>query len=624
MSDSLYNKLYSLPLLQKAWHLAKSDTRNDFIYDSFRYDDFAFNLEKNLEAISTALREERYHPTPLLYIDVPKSTLSVRPGSVTSIEDRIVLFAITMLIAPKLDKKLPDGVYSCRLKENFDNRSLFKDLEILRFPFLKRKTIYKHIEILEPWYGQWPKYIKEAKYAYEEEGYKYLTVSDVSAYFENINLRILRNNLLKYLPREQKIVNLLYSILKYWTWPTVHGYSVERGIPQGNGVSSFIGNIYLIPLDKEFEDFRKKRDIRYFRYMDDIKVFSKEEKVAREVIFVMNNVLRKLHLNIQGTKTMILYGEEIREELFDDRLDNVNRVIEKIQKKSKFLSKEERLEYLEILKSQYKKVKNKTKIIQGKELKLYIRLITGFSLINSSYMVDNLLKQLPKNPDERLIRKAVFYLKLFPLSTEKISKSLLNFLESSINLFPYQEARIVELLRYLKKISPESIYYARRILGLKSKHWYVKVQAALLLSCINMTQRSLEKLKKLYEKEKNIEVKRALVKCLCQLKREELVRFLRILVYEYDKKLSFLGKMLLSLLHNENNCAEKEINDVFRNFNENLILDEFYKIEVIKNCKKQNIRNLLLKRLKLIRRKVRKEHLKIKIDKIVKMLEIGA
>jgi len=31
-----------------------------------------------------------------------------------------------------------------------------------------------------------------------------------------------------------------------------------------------------------------------------------------------------------------------------------------------------------------------------------------------------------------------------------------------------------------------------------------------------------------------------------------------------------------------------------------------------------------LKRLKLIRRKVRKEHLKIKIDKIVKMLEIGA
>jgi hypothetical protein len=47
----------------------------------------------------------------------------------------------------------------------------------------------------------------------------------------------------------------------------------------------------------------------------------------------MNNVLRKLHLNIQGTKTMILEGDDIRRELIDKRLDAVNAVVEEIQKK---------------------------------------------------------------------------------------------------------------------------------------------------------------------------------------------------------------------------------------------------------------------------------------------------
>lgn len=161
MADSLYRRLYDINLLRKAWHLARSDTRTDFIEDPFKYNDFAFKLKENLHSISIDLKNEQYHPKPLVNIDVPKSTLSVRPGSVISIDDRIVLFAITRLVAPTLDKKLPQTVYSFRLKEKVDNKSLFKDLEILKFPFLKGRTIRKRIDIVEPWYGQWPKFIKK-------------------------------------------------------------------------------------------------------------------------------------------------------------------------------------------------------------------------------------------------------------------------------------------------------------------------------------------------------------------------------------------------------------------------------------------------------------------------------
>ena len=117
MSNRLFSKLLSLDLLKRAWHLARNDAQNDFIYDSYRYNDYAFRLEDNLKGLLLRLESETYRPQPLLRIDVPKSTLTVRPGSVIEIEDRIVLFAILCLIAQILDKKLPETVYSYRLKK---------------------------------------------------------------------------------------------------------------------------------------------------------------------------------------------------------------------------------------------------------------------------------------------------------------------------------------------------------------------------------------------------------------------------------------------------------------------------------------------------------------------------
>lgn len=118
-----------MDLLKRAWHLARNDSRTDFIYDSFRYNDYAFRLEDNLKGLLIKIEAGSYYPQPLLEIDVPKSTLAVRPGTVVEIEDRIVLFAILCLIAPILDKKLPTTVYSYRLREKAHKEGLFKDVE---------------------------------------------------------------------------------------------------------------------------------------------------------------------------------------------------------------------------------------------------------------------------------------------------------------------------------------------------------------------------------------------------------------------------------------------------------------------------------------------------------------
>jgi hypothetical protein len=270
MADKLFGRLCDIRTLMKAWHLARVDAQRTFMLDPFGYNDFAFDLDNNLALIRQSLKNGSYHPSFISRIDVPKDTYSVRPGSLVDINDLIVLYGIVYLIGKKLDSQLPGSVYSYRYKLDLKRKTLFKDEELIKYKFLKSKTIRIKIDIFEPWYEKWPLFIEKSMRAYEEEGYNYLSVSDIAAYFENISLDILRELLLKYFPLDQKIINLLLSILEHWTWPTRHLRIIRRGIPQGNSGSSFLGNIYLLPLDEALQNFSKKFKVKIFRYMDDV------------------------------------------------------------------------------------------------------------------------------------------------------------------------------------------------------------------------------------------------------------------------------------------------------------------------------------------------------------------
>ena len=619
MDNRLYKKLSSINVLKRAWHLVRNDARTDFIPDNYRYSDFGFNLEDNLKCIQEDLLGESYYPKPLLEIDVPKSSLAVRPGSVPEIEDRIVTYAIIYLIAPCLDKKLPEGVYSYRLKPEKTRDRLFHDHEILKFPFLKKRTIQIRIDIVEPWYEQWPKFIEISRHTFEEEGYRHLAISDIVSYFENISLEILRDEiLLKHLPKEQKIINLLTHILEYWTWKSCEGKPVLRGIPQGNDVSSFLGNVYLLPLDEEFEKFSKKEEIKYFRYMDDVKIFSKDESIARECIFIMNNLLRKLHLNIQGEKTLILQGEDIKNEIEDKRLEDVNAVLREFNKERK-LTKPKRQEYIRILKQQYKKIRARKKAILGKDLRLFRRLITAFTLLEDSYLISRVLKEIEKNPDNRLMVSAGRYFRCFP-NKEIIRNKLINFLRSPLNKFALQEAQVLIALRYSRTYPTELLSYVKRIRRSKPKHWYIRTQAILLLNQLELSRADLKSLLRQYNSEKNIEIKKFFIKPLCQLDRNSLKTFLGESIFEKDSKITQVIKML-TLSQEKEDKAFSEINSIFNDFREDKLMDEFYKLEIIKFSKSDRVKEALLKSLKRKKRDIRRPVLLKKINRVIQFLE---
>jgi hypothetical protein len=254
-----------------------------------------------------------------------------------------------------------------------------------------------------------------------------------------------------------------------------------------------------------------------------------------------------------------------------------------------------------------------------KDLRLFRRLITGYSLLESPYLVSRALKEIEKNPDNRLMESVVRYFRLFP-NRKNIRKKLIDFLYSPLNKFDLQEAHVLTALRYSRIYPSKLIHFAKRAGKNFKKHWYVRCQAILILSQLKLSKAELKSLLRKYKAEQNIEIKRALIKSLCQLDKDALENFLDEAIFETELKIQRIIKMLIHLQNREDK-ALSEINSLFNDFYEDRLIDEFYKIEVIKLSRSKIVIKQLLKSLKHIRRSVRRPVLNDKVGKIIQYLE---
>lgn len=317
MPDGLYQRFLRIENLRRAWHLAYHDSREAFLEDALGHEDFAAELEFSLRDLQRRLRSGSYEPRPLKRIDVPKSSLAVRPGATPEVEDSVVMFGIMLQIASQLDRRISDSVYAYRVSSRRPSRTIFEHRDLA---FLRKRT-RRRIAAFKQWYQVWPMFEAEGIDSYKRQGFRYLSVSDIAAYYENISHPILRDILFSYLPTQQRIVNLLMRVLHAWAWPTGAGILIPRGIPQGPDFSGFLANVYLMPLDRALESYGRSHPIKYIRYVDDVRMFTKTEEDARAVLVVMNHALRELQLNIQGSKTAVHRGKEILEQLSRVRED---------------------------------------------------------------------------------------------------------------------------------------------------------------------------------------------------------------------------------------------------------------------------------------------------------------
>ena len=484
----MYKRLCRPETLRTGWHLAHRDSRDDFLRDVVGYADFGASLSEHITYVLRDLLAERFQPRHILEVDVPKSGLSVRPGNVLPLPDAMVLHAIVLLIAPRLDKKLSDQVFSYRLASDWEKKistgkAMFRQAP-REIPFLRNVTI-RQFDPFESWYDAWPEFDRIRRDAVLSDGYTHLTRTDITAYFENIDLRILENALREALPSEPLLVQLLLRILAAWTRRTEGGTPVGRGIPQGNDVSSFLANIYLLPLDKVLTTFCKRHDATWFRYVDDIDVYTRSADAARAVVFEINESLRSLYLNLQGSKTDILAGRDLVDE-HDTRdqlvVDKVWSGLERMNCRAKLNAKNVTalLRDLRPLTKRFRRGLPASVQSLGKtDNRLLRRLMTCYGRAGRPYLKNVALACLTELPELRVLDKSLRYLGHLDYRLHReLVVEMLEMLEGGTFPLPYQSARVIEQIGIMHPHVLPSIASRVRKYALDSKrNWMVRQKA---------------------------------------------------------------------------------------------------------------------------------------------------
>jgi len=236
---------------------------------------------------------------PLLKIDVPKPNFTIRPMARPNIIEWLFYEAII----------------------NYFTKLILKNKEICKpsysiLNFLKEKGNKKE--------NPWIKFDNKSRELYYNDGYKWAVVTDITGYYENISLTELRRRIIDFIGNDNdlKLIDFLLKMLKNWSRERIEDY----GIPQGPSASGFLGDIFLDSIDRIMEKYEG-----YFRYMDDIRIFCKEEIQAKLALKDLVLALRNLKLNINAKKTDILYDKQIESKLFDPKkvsLDSIEIAME--------------------------------------------------------------------------------------------------------------------------------------------------------------------------------------------------------------------------------------------------------------------------------------------------------
>lgn len=146
---------------------------------------------------------------------------------------------------------------------------------------------------------------KIIKFLKENKDYKYCLKIDIKDFYPNINHYILKDILINNLKLKEFGV---LTVLKYLKNPTLENKIDEKidnivGLPQGIAISNILSECYL----KEFDKQNENKNFGYFRYVDDILIFSNTINSCQESLSkIKKSLYEEYHLEINTNKTDIV------------------------------------------------------------------------------------------------------------------------------------------------------------------------------------------------------------------------------------------------------------------------------------------------------------------------------
>lgn len=261
----------------------RQDMKDDWFYDAVRYEDLLSNARNLNEILSQNLdiNHGKYETGHKTTYDVPKRALGLRYTLELDFYDRYLYQAICSYLIPYFDPLLSNRVLSHRYNK-----------------YGKKKYLFKHR--IELW-----NIFEKIGFVALQDG-KSLLVTDLLNYFEQISIDAIENAFVELISdikasgseknTIRSAVSTLKTLLEKWC------YNDRHGLPQNRDASSFIANVVLDAIDKAMVE----KDYDYFRYVDDIRIVCADKHEAKRALNDLIFELRKLGLNINSKKTVIL------------------------------------------------------------------------------------------------------------------------------------------------------------------------------------------------------------------------------------------------------------------------------------------------------------------------------
>ena len=351
---------------------------------------------------------------PLLKIDVPKPNFTIRP-----------------MARPNIIEWL---FYEATI--NYFTKLILKNKEICKpsysiLNFSKEKGNKKE--------NPWIKFDNKSRELYYNDGYKWAVVTDITGYYENISLTELRRRIIDFIGNDNdlKLIDFLLKMLKNWSRERIEDY----GIPQGPSASGFLGDIFLDSIDRIMEKYEG-----YFRYMDDIRIFCKEEIQAKLALKDLVLALRNLKLNINAKKTDILYNKQIESKLFDPKKVSLNSIEIAMKTEEENTIKSIAIPgLLQLANEAFYNDEFEKRHIVFSLYRLGILYNSGFNFDQST-----ILKNIKGNFISKPHHTGIFcdFLSNFE-NDNSLPIFLISFLESENNIYEWQEIKILQaLLRF--------------------------------------------------------------------------------------------------------------------------------------------------------------------------------
>jgi hypothetical protein len=447
MSQDLnqFNKFLS----EDNFHLAlkRLQTASRDIYKNLYYQDlkiFSLFAEENINTLLNEIEQKIYEPECSYRIFVPKKNGLVRPLSLLKFKDLLVYQAIVNTISDIVVDHISP------YHSNFVFGSCYNT---------SNAPEQERIFFLKKWTDQWKAFESKTKHHYET-GYCYLAEFDIASFFDTIDHFILAQVLNKKYLVEEPLLEFLSTLLASWTGDftgkTLNG---KHGIPQGPIASQVLSDLYLFYLDLEMLE-TQSIDIKYIRYVDDIRVFSKTENSAKKAIAYLDLLARDLGLIPQGGKILI------------NKIDDINTLLR--HQKSKFSQIKKEYQKSNRLKSKtHKKLKERflNCFIEDSEEVYLDKTLIKFSLykLNEDEEIKNSI--IFNWSNLQLNHEAVlFYLSKHFYSDSQVRSFLKKILADENLLFQHTAALIFS---FFPDIEYMSSLYKKYIVN-NNRHWFVQ------------------------------------------------------------------------------------------------------------------------------------------------------